>query len=96
MIEITDKTYDRIAQRLADAIGTDDYYSGTVCWECPEFYSELRSTLIVYHSTQSAPDGTFDSIRDIVPVWWTFSTTLPEGEALNDFDFTEIKRRITE
>jgi len=31
------------------------------------------------------------AIRDIVPVWWEFSLSLPEGEAENDFSWREFK-----
>ena len=31
---------------------------------------------------------------DLVPVWWEFHTFSAEGEMLNDFDFSEMKRFV--
>lgn len=95
MIEIDSQTYDNVAERLAEKIGDKDYYSGSVRWDCPEYDSELTATLVVYHSTCTAPDRSWNVISDVVPIWWTFSTLTDTGEALNDFDFGEIKRRLT-
>ena len=35
--------------------------------------------------------GDRDAIADLVPVWWEFHTVGSDGEALNDFSFSEVR-----
>lgn len=92
VIEITEDIYHDIAVSLLDAIGDGYYYNGKIENDCDEFYSTLTATLIVYREKSTDADGRADYIRDIVPVWWEFSTVVPQkGEALNDFCFRDLK-----
>ena len=92
MIEIDEFTYAGIAEKMIEAIGVASFYSGTIDYDHDAFYSTLTTTIIVYRSTGSIPDGTGEAIEDIVPVWWEFSTADHErGEVLNDFSFSRLK-----
>ena len=94
MIHIDKTAYHLIADKLRREIGTDDYYSGEVVHQTPEYDATLTSTLIIYRSTHTAPDRTFTTIDDIVPVWWEFHTFNQQGEILNDFSFTELRNYL--
>ncbi len=96
MIHINKNVYRDIAEQLREEIGTRDYYSGQIEQSTPEYDITLTSTLVVYHTTHSAPDGHFTTINDIVPIWWSCSTLTDEGERLNDFDFNHIKALVCE
>ena len=96
MIHIDKTAYHLIADKLRREIGTDDYCSGEVVHQTPEYDATLTSTLIIYRSTHTAPDRTFTTIDDVVPVWWSCSTVTDEGERLNDFDFNRVVRLLRE
>lgn len=96
MIHIENNTYHEIADRLRDEIGQSDYYSGNITYSAPTYDATLSSTLIIYRTTHTAPDRTFTTISDVVPVWWSCSTLTDEGERLNDFDFGKVRKLIIE
>lgn len=96
MIHIENKTYHEIADRLRDEIGESDYYSGNIFHSTSAYDATLSSTLIIYRTTHTAPDRTFTTIADVVPVWWSCSTVTDEGERLNDFDFGKVRKLIIE
>ena len=96
MIHITKNVYRDIAEQLREEIGKRDYYSGHIEQSTPEYDITLTSTLVVYHTTHTAPDGNFTSINNIVPIWWSCSTLTDKGERLTDFDFNHIKALVCE
>ncbi len=88
MIEIGDDHYAAIALLTTEAIGSREFFNGSVAYDCAEFGSRLTATLIIYRD----PDDP-DTITGIVPVWWEFATTSPDGRpAVNDFSFNELKQ----
>ncbi len=90
MIAISTSVYAALAARLTDEIGGANYYNGSIEADFGEVNATFRATLIVYHHTPMHPADQ-SPVRDIVPVWWQFDTSLPEGAALNDFDWYELK-----
>ncbi|MBP3426435.1 MAG: hypothetical protein J6K81_06955 [Rikenellaceae bacterium] len=94
MITITSDTYNQMADQLAEQLVDTDYYSGQIHYSAPEYDATLTSTLIVYRSSHTAPDRTWNTIADVVPVWWSCSTTTDEGEKLNDFDFNRVRKLL--
>ena len=78
---------------MTDAIGDRNYFSGVfgVCFS-KGIACRLRTSVIVYRRTELLPEGTFEVIDDLVPVWWEFHTESDEaGEMLNDFSFGELR-----
>ena len=45
----------------------------------------------LYRRRERLPEGDRDAIADLVPVWWEFHTVGSDGEALNDFSFSEVR-----
>lgn len=88
---ITPEFYREAARLLTDRLGPTDYFSGSLRFTCGEWDCCLVLSLLVYRRTERAPDGVSRPLTDLVPVWWEFHTTGPEGEALNDFSFAELK-----
>ena len=91
MIEISTPAYRTIAARLREAIGTADYFNGTIEYETEEFYSALILTVIIYRRTEITPEGLRRPISDVVPVWWEFTTAQECGNVMNCFSFSELK-----
>lgn len=93
IIEITDADYRLVANRLLNAIGSCDYFNGTVKCCHDDFYSSLTASLVIY-KTSPTPIVAMNDTTDIVPVWWEFHTTTPEGEIMNDFSFSTLKEYL--
>lgn len=96
MLNITDQTYRLVCDRLHDAIGSSDFYSGKISVSDADFDYELRATLIVYRRETGDRNDTDRPITDLVPVWWEFHSSDADGERLNDFDFAVLRAAMTE
>ncbi|MEG0807918.1 MAG: hypothetical protein RR410_06150 [Alistipes sp.] len=86
--------YQQTAARLCDAIDGQDYFSGTVSFLFEDVECRLTTSVIVYRQLVSQPEGIFEPITNLIPVWWEFHTCDAEGEQLNDFDFSELKSYV--
>lgn len=95
MLNIEPRTYSLVAERLHDAIGSADFYSGTIAVSDAEFDYQLQATLIVYRRS-GEPDSSRRPITDLVPVWWEFHSSDTDGERLNDFDFALLRAEMIE
>ncbi|MBR2501632.1 MAG: hypothetical protein IKB68_04040 [Rikenellaceae bacterium] len=93
MLNITSDIYRLVADRLRDAVGEAEFFSGTIAVATDVDYT-LRATLLIYRRTVSDVSGSWRAISDVVPVWWEFHSTTNEGELLNDFDFAELRREL--
>lgn len=93
MIEIESEDYVRVAEKLADAVGGSEYFSGSVSCGHGGFDSTLTATVLVYRREDDMPEGKYGTVTDIVPVWWEFSTVAPDGcELVNGFSFAELRK----
>lgn len=91
--EVPLELYDEIRTRLTEAVGDENYFSGTLAFPFGGIFCRLRTSVIVYRRTERLPEGTFSVIDDLVPVWWEFHIESDEaGEVLNDFSFDEVRR----
>ncbi|MBR5850595.1 MAG: hypothetical protein IKZ12_06005 [Alistipes sp.] len=84
--------YEEVKQRLIEAIGERNYFSGHIefgfaGWDC-----RLVCTCFVHRTRLVMPEGVAYPISDLVPVWWEFHTADSEAERLNDFSFSELRR----
>ena len=91
---VSPELYRETAERLIEAIGSENYFSASVTFPFDGIDCRLRASVIVYRERRSLPEGTFDAVADLVPVWWEFHTDIATGEQLNDFDFSEMKRYL--
>ncbi len=94
MYTISKELYDEVRNRIEEAIGAQGYFSGCIEGETAETAWRLTLSAIVYRERVSLPEGPRERIADLVPVWWEFHTTGPEGEVLNDFSFGEVREAI--
>ncbi len=91
--EVPPELYDEIRTRLTEAVGDENYFSGTLTFPFEDISCRMRTSVIVYRRTERLPEGTFSVIDDLVPVWWEFRTESDDaGEMLNDFSFDELRR----
>lgn len=94
MYSVLSELYQEVAMRLADAIDGENYFSGTLAFRFDDMDCRLTTSVIVYRNRVSRPEGDSNPISDLVPVWWEFHTVGPEGERLNDFEFSELKHYL--
>lgn len=94
MLTINEEIYTNVAECLLSAIGNDFFFNGTIEYDSDELYSTLRCTLIIYRESVEDCAGDFTRIKDIVPVWWEFSTVQQCGTVDNDFSWRELKKRF--
>lgn len=87
---VSAELYLQTAARLHDAIDGKDYFSGSVRFSFEGIECRLVASLIVYRTREERPEGVAAPVSDLVPVWWEFHTTGPDGELPNDFSFTEL------
>lgn len=92
---VTPALYEETYTRLAEAIGGRNYFSGSVCFPFENATCRLTTSVIVYRRTESLPEGDFEAIDELVPVWWEFHTETGEGEVPNDFSFSGLRSRST-
>ena len=69
-LTVTPELYQEILARLTDAIGDRNYFSGSLEFVFEGIACRLRTSVIVYRRTELLPEGTFEVIDDLVPVWW--------------------------
>lgn len=91
MYSVSTELYEEVATRLAEVIGGGSYFSGSLTFDREGIECRLTASVIVYRRRESYPEGDRDTIADLVPVWWEFHTTGPEGEMPNDFTFSEVR-----
>ena len=88
---IIPELYGIVARKLLDEIGEKSFYSGSFSFDYGSKKCRFESSIVVYRSKECLPEGDADRIDDLVPVWWEFHTVGSDGEALNDFSFSEVR-----
>ena len=91
MLNIPVSVYEEVADRLREALGMKDYFSGSIVAHDHDYDYPLTATLLVYGRPQGYAACGFEAIDDLVPVWWEFQWYDMEGELLNDFDFSFLR-----
>jgi len=91
MYSISPELYRRTAERLDEAIGALDYFSGALEIPFGRVWCRLVVSVIVYRRRESLPEGDRRPVSDLVPVWWEFRTSDDGEEVSNDFSFSELK-----
>ncbi|WP_418981744.1 hypothetical protein [Alistipes sp.] len=90
-IRIGDRLYEETFRRLVEAIGGQNYFSGSVAFAFGRLECRLTASVIVYRQRISCPDGMRVQISDLVPVWWEFHTRKEGRDCPNDFAFPTLK-----
>lgn len=94
MVNVSQEEYQTIAAELIDRIDGKNYTNMRIAVDTVDWYGCLTLKAIMYWQTVSYPEGDFNELRDIVPVWWEFHTEGEDGEVLNDFQFAELKKHL--
>ncbi len=94
MLSINPIIYEQIATTLLDQIASQEFYTGEVNHLTPDVDYSLSSTLIIRYKPISYPEATEIEIAEVIPIWWEMTTTIDDGQVLNDFDFNLLKRNI--
>lgn len=88
MRPIPESLYRQMAALLAERLGAESYFNGTLCVETPEATHRLTATLLVYRSA--------GRVVDVVPVWWEFVCIEEAGEVETDFEFSSLRGYLIE
>ena len=94
LYSVSPDLYRETAGRLAEAIGSESYFSGSLSFPFDGLDCRLTASVIVYRRREVLPEREYDRISDLVPVWWEFHTMIDGVERLNDFTFSEIRERL--
>ncbi|MDE7304293.1 MAG: hypothetical protein K2N04_00025 [Alistipes sp.] len=94
MYSVSSELYGQVAASLAEAIGAKSYFSGSVEASADGAEWRLTASVIVYRRRVSLPEGEFDTIADLVPVWWEFHSFVSGVEQINDFSFATLRETI--
>jgi hypothetical protein len=94
MFNVSSVIYGRVAEIILDRIGPSDYLRESFEFECEGVVCRMLFSGVLYRKRLYLPEGEFDAIDDIVPVWWEFHTFNQQGEILNDFSFTELRNYL--
>lgn len=94
-IMVTPTIYIEVLYRLCDAIGDEDYFSGSICFQADKIECRLAGSWIIYRNRVSYPEGDAEEVSDLIPVWWEFHTTLDSVELLNNFQFDELRTYLS-
>lgn len=95
-LHIEPHIYAAIAQEMLDKIGDRNCISTSIEVEDGDLYFRFTLSALIYHQTVRAPEGTFEVISNVVPVWWELHSFLGEEEVLNDATFDELKGYLIE
>lgn len=89
---ISSQLNERIAEALLAAIGTRNFFSGSVCVVSDDDVEcTLRTSCVVYRRPVSMPEGEGSAILSVVPVWWELHTVCAAGVLDNDFSFGDLQ-----
>lgn len=95
MLHITDEVYAELAQMIVDHVSVSykESISKKFEYETDDAIYKLDISAIVYWRLETAPDGEWNEIADIVPIWVEMHTTDPEtgDEIPNDMKFGRLK-----
>ncbi len=94
MLTIYPTLYERLGTLLLDEVDSKEYYSGDILFEDDQFDYTFNSTLLLRYAEHDYPEGITTELVDIQPIWWEFHSVGEDGEVLNDFDFTLLKRAV--
>lgn len=90
MYTISHQLYLDVGERLMDAIGRKEYFSGVVTSYNEDVECRLVCTLIVEREANASEGHRLPRISRLIPVWWECHTYQGEEEILNDFSFQEL------
>lgn len=91
---VSSELYLETVTRLVEAIGPDNYFSGSLLFAFGDVECRLTASVIVYRREERLPEGVANGIADLVPVWWEFHTCGDVGEIINDFSFSTLRESL--
>ena len=95
MYEFSDDVYLEVAERLMEAIGRKEFFSGAVTYYDDEVCCRLKISAVVHRTKRSGDEPQSSVEVKVLPVWWEMSTTIGNEEVVNDFSFREMMALIS-
>ena len=92
MYDVSSVIYGKVAEMIIERVGRSDYLSERLEFEVYGVLCCLLFSAIAYRRSLYLPEGEFEELSDLVPVWWEFHTYDSEGEVLNNFSFNELRQ----
>lgn len=90
MYEISTSLYREVGERLIEAIGTREYFSGSIYLTHGDVDCQLTCTLLIERGERAFEGYCFKPITRLIPIWWEFHTFINDEEQMNDFSFSEL------
>lgn len=94
MYDILPELYREVATQIIERTCNRDYYSGTFDFEWEDVECHMVLSAVVYYKEVCYPEGLFDVVSDLSPVWWEFHTYRDGEEILNNFSFNEMREYL--
>lgn len=96
VIHIPEAVYRKLGRQIRDDIGGTESYYGEAEYDNGTFYGKLIVNLRCYYEQIIAPDGRWEELDDVVPLWWEFHTFYidEDEEQPNDFQFGHLKKYL--
>lgn len=95
-LHVEEHIYDALAKAMLVEIGPRNYITTTLEVEDGDLFFEFVCSAIIYRRTEEYPEGAFEAISDVVPVWWELSSFRGDEQVLNDATFDKLKRYLIE
>lgn len=87
--------YQALAEALSERIADRSYIScATIDVEDGELLFRLHIDAIIYRREESLPEGVFEVVSKVVPVWWELHSFRGDVEVCNDATFEQIHEYI--
>ncbi len=94
MYRTPNELYTTLAEVFSERITSDNLYSGVIELSYNEVDIRFIVTVIPFFRQDCQNGVNIYYLHNLIPVWWELHTTLPEGEVINDFDFSILKDLI--
>ena len=94
MYDILPELYQMVLSKILDSIDGKGYYSGSLEFSYEGVECTMILSAVIYYRKERFPEGEFEFVADMVPVWWEFHTYADGEEVLNNFSFNEMREYI--
>lgn len=93
-LHIQPHIYQALAQKLREEIGMRDYISTSLEVEDGDLFFRFTCAAIICRGDEQWPEGVYEVVSKVVPVWWELHSFRGDVEVRNDATFEQIHEYI--
>ncbi len=86
--EITPLIYEQLTIKLMELIATPHFTKVSIELDFDQMHLHFTASLFPSFSREELPEGVFERIDNLTPVWWEMHTYINNREIINDFDLS--------